>query len=190
MCGRYYIDDDATKEIEKLIEGLDIKNTAENYKTGEIYPTDSALVLLKQEDRAVLKTHIWGFPGFRGSRVIINARSETASEKISFRESLLYRRCIIPAKGFFEWDRKKAKLYFTDESSPLLYMAGLYHVFGSECRFVILTTSANGSMADVHDRMPLLLSREQIPSWLSDNSAVKSILAQIPVPLCREAALK
>lgn len=69
----------------------------------------------------------WGFPKWDGKGVIINAKSETASEK-NIKQSLLQRRCVIPSTGFYEWNnagKSKEKYLFRSETSPVLYMAGI-----------------------------------------------------------------
>jgi putative SOS response-associated peptidase YedK len=186
MCGRYCIDDDASKEIEKILRDLDKKNSDKNYKTGEIFPTDMVPVLIAQKDDIVSDLFAWGFPNLKSSGVIINARSETAFDRNMFQESLISRRCIIPANGFYEWNKNKEKIYFTQPDSDIIYMAGIYNVFNEENRFVILTTNANSSIADVHDRMPLILQREQLHSWLFDNSRTQDFLKQVPTILERK----
>lgn len=102
MCGRYYIDDETSREIEKIIKDIDSRNSNKNYKTGEIIPTNTVPILVSQQESITPNLCIWGFPNFKNKGVIINARSETAFEKKTFRESLLSRRCIIPANGFYE----------------------------------------------------------------------------------------
>ena len=105
-----------------------------------------------------------------------------------FRESVLRRRLIIPAAGFYEWNRKKEKVTFTSavKEQPILYMAGFYNRFGEEDRFVILTTGANGSMADVHERMPLLLKHQELEEWLRDDSRLGEFLHKEPHGLKRK----
>jgi len=187
MCGRYYIDDETSKEIEKILQDLDKKNSEKNYKTGEIFPTDRVPILVAQKDDIIPDLLAWGFPNLKSRGVIINARSETVFDRNMFQESLISRRCIIPANGFYEWNKNKEKIYFTQPNSDIIYMAGIYNVFNEENRFVILTTNANPSIVDVHDRMPLILQREQLHSWLFDNSQTQDFLKQVPTILERKA---
>lgn len=185
MCGRYYVDDSTSKEIRKILEQLDAKVKDFPKLTGEIFPSMPAPVLAAPDRKIAPDIFKWGFPGFKGKSVIINARSETAFEKPMFRESLLSRRCIIPASGFYEWDSSKNKIFFSVKNSGILYMAGLYNNFKGENRFVILTTEANSSIADVHDRMPLVLTEDAMESWLLDSSGTDRILRSEPPVLAR-----
>lgn len=186
MCGRYYIDDETSREIRKLLEQLDAKFQGRKSKRGDIVPTNQAPVLIGSNNMIEPDLFVWGFPNFKSSGVIINARSETALEKKMFRESLMSRRCIIPANGFFEWNNNKEKNYFTQPDSDILYMAGIYNTFKEESKFVILTTSANLSMVDVHNRMPLILQKEQINSWLFEDDKIQTLLKQVPISLERK----
>ncbi|GAA4294299.1 SOS response-associated peptidase [Anaerocolumna aminovalerica] len=187
MCGRYYIDDETSKEIEKILQNIDKKNSGKSYKTGEIFPTETVPILVAQKDDMVPDLLTWGFPNSKSKGVIINARSETAFDKNMFQESLISRRCIIPANGFYEWNKNKEKIYFTQPDSDIIYMAGVYNVFNEESRFVILTTNANDSILDVHDRMPLILQREELHSWLFDNNRTQDFLKQVPTILERKS---
>ncbi|MBU5331866.1 SOS response-associated peptidase [Anaerocolumna aminovalerica] len=187
MCGRYYIDDETSKEIEKILQNIDKKNSGKSYKTGEIFPTETVPILVAQKEDMVPDLLTWGFPNSKSKGVIINARSETAFDKNMFQESLISRRCIIPANGFYEWNKNKEKIYFTQPDSDIIYMAGVYNVFNEESRFVILTTNANDSILDVHDRMPLILQREELHSWLFDNNRTQDFLKQVPTILERKS---
>lgn len=158
---------------------------------------------------------VWGFPRFGkaealspgsgagrrggGSGVVINARSETVEEKAMFRRSFEERRCVVPAAGFFEWKRdadlaagrgreKKVKYLFRQAPGRPLYMAGLIGEFAGERRFVILTTAANASMEEVHDRMPVLLLPEQVEPWLTDLRSAAQLLRELPPPLVKTDA--
>ena len=111
----------------------------------------------------------WGFPQHQGNGLLINARSESVLEKRMFRDSVLHRRCIIPAGHFYEWTPSKEKVTFFREGDPVVLMAGFYNQFQEEDHFVILTVPANASVAKVHDRMPLILERSEIEDWVYDN---------------------
>ena len=104
------------------------------------------------------------------------------AEKPMFRESSLYRRCAVPAGGFMEWDGRKTKVTFSDPQQPILFLAGVFELTLREPCFVVLTRAAIPSVARYHDRMPLLLSREGLRSWLTPGEAYQSCLqAEMPV---------
>lgn len=187
MCGRYYVDDETSREIKKIVEELDKKLGNTKAKTGEIFPTNDAAILVAKDNKIEPDILKWGFPNFKNKGVIINARSETAFEKPMFRTSLTSRRCIIPANGFYEWNADKNKIYFTPQSEKVMYMAGIYNLYENEARFVILTTAANTSIEDVHDRMPLLLTENQIEQWIFDDMRTSAILKQTPYMLNRKS---
>ena len=105
---------------------------------------------------------------------LINARSETANEKPSFRQAFRQRRCIVVASAFYEWQKvDKAKLpYYVrmGDGAPMPF-AGLWEAWRSPdgqtfetC--VILTTSANATVAPIHDRMPVILHPDEFDLWL------------------------
>ena len=110
----------------------------------------------------------WGFPGFDKGKLLINARAESVKTKSTFADSFASRRCVLPAAGFYEWDRKKEKVTFRLGDKPILYLAGIYRPYGAEKRFVVLTREANDSMRPVHDRMPLILSKEEVRPWVGN----------------------
>ena len=114
MCGRYYVDDETAREIEKLVETVNDKLRLGRLRK-DIHPTDEAPVLVAGDGEMKLEWQHWGFPNFQGKGVIFNARSETVLEKKMFRESILHRRIIIPCTWFYEWNRKKEKV--TDRKS-------------------------------------------------------------------------
>ena len=113
MCGRYYVDDETAREIEKLVRDLDRKLQIE--RTGDVFPSQNAM-LLKGEGRHLAAEQMrWGFPGFEKGKLLINARAESVLERRTFQDSVLHRRCIIPAKGFYEWNKSKEKFFIRAE---------------------------------------------------------------------------
>jgi putative SOS response-associated peptidase YedK len=115
---------------------------------------------------------------------IINARAETVTEKPMFRRSVAFQRCVIPATGFYEWDSAKHKYFFQMPGQPI-YLAGIYDTINGVNCFIILTTAPNDSVAPIHDRMPLLLSHEQVRPWLVDAGAALELLCSRPPLLLR-----
>lgn len=185
MCGRYYIDSDMADEIEKVVHDIDQRIRQEHF-AGDIFPTNVAPIIEKSEHGLKLDVCKWGYPLSQGKNLVINARAESVMDKPSFRNGILYHRILIPASGFYEWNRLKEKNTFSRYDAPVLYMAGFCDWFENERRFVIMTTAANESMIKVHDRMPLILEKGQLKDWFDDRK-MEQILHQVPVQLKREA---
>ena len=181
MCGRYYVDDETAREIEKLVRDLDRKLQIEH--TGDVFPSQNATIIKGQTNHLAAEQMKWGFPGFEKGKLLINARAESALERKTFRDSIQHRRCIIPAKGFYEWDKSKEKFSYERKDAPVLFMAGCYNRYQGGERFVILTTGANPSVAPVHHRMPLILEQGELEDWVLDDRATEYILHKTPVLL-------
>ncbi len=122
----------------------------------------------------------------KGNGLYINARAETALVKPTFRDSVRYRRCIIPARHFYEWDPEKNKVTFLKENDAPMYMAGFYDLYDGEDRFVILTTQANPSVSPVHPRMPLILERDEVKPWIFSRAETPDLLDRRPGELLHQ----
>ncbi len=184
MCGRYtiYTDEDEREllEILRIIEEKGKGKAGIDFKTGEIFPSDCVPLLIRGNNSGMnIILSNWGFKVKSGN--IINARRETAAEKNLFRGSLIKQRCAVPSTGFFEWDKNKRKFLFNLPDTKMLYMAGLWRNIGDLSEFVIITADANDSVSPVHNRMPLILPRDKIESWLYDDSDAMS-LARFALP--------
>jgi putative SOS response-associated peptidase YedK len=126
----------------------------------------------------------------RAAKPLINARAETLAEKPSFRSLLKSRRCLVPASGFYEWKKegnRKIPHYFRLTDEPLFSFAGLYDSWHnpegvSVSTYTIVTCEANSLVAPVHDRMPVILSRENEERWLAPDPITPEDLKQILVP--------
>lgn len=172
MCGRYYIEIDNT-ELSSIIAAVERKTSI---KTGEIYPTNNAPVLSPKGELTAMR---WGFPKFDGKGEIINARSETAAEKNTFRKPMMEGRCLIPASWFFEWEKrgsKKVKYALTPDDSPM-WMAGLSRIDSKtgDSLFVILTRPAWSGISFIHDRMPVILPKSYHDEWLNGHNPVRTM---------------
>lgn len=188
MCGRYTLfTDDEYSDIQDIIRSVQDK-LDEPLRTGEIFPTNLAPVLAGDKQKSVCpQAAVWGFPNFRGSGVIINARSETAAEKKMFQKPLMSSRCIVPCTGFYEWDSGKKKYLFNLPETGEMYLAGLCGDYVGTRRYVILTTSANTSVEDIHNRMPVIIPKNKIEEWICDTqSALMLLQSASPVLVNRE----
>lgn len=184
MCSRYYFDDETMEEIEKLVWRVDVEMRGKRY--GDVCPSQTAVILAGKASGFIAEEMDWGFPQYQKKGVLINARAETVRERKMFRDSVLHRRCVIPAKHFYEWDSEKNKVIFSSKEEPVLYMAGFYNRFQEKDRFVIITTEANPSVKAVHGRMPLILEKEELEAWVYDDHFLDFALHKVPAPLKKQ----
>ena len=193
MCSRFYVDD----SVDALLKELDPGYVPAGRGRDDRFPSRFSLAVCVRDGHAAVEKMKWGFPrGMSGGNghgaenrdgLVINARAETVLERPMFRDGARSRRCLIPAAGFYEWNREKEKAAFYRLDRTPLLMAGicLPDPEGEGDRFVIITTGANRSVAPVHERMPLILERGQWKTWLFDGEKVENLLAFQPGPLER-----
>lgn len=172
MCGRYYIEIDE-KELADICNEVqrNLENTPEqlsfNMSSGEVFPTNIVPIRVGDKDYKAMK---WGFTGYDG-KPIINARSETALIKPTFKGPMQFGRCLIPASGYYEWKKTsgaKQKYSFSLPDRKPMHMAGCYRLEeGSQIyRFVVLTRSASETIKDIHNRMPVIIPDSRVHDWL------------------------
>lgn len=182
MCGRYYIaEDDQAEELKQIIDMINRKhNGASDIKTaGEIFPSETVPVIATSRTQKIQPFAMeWGYSTSDGNR-LINARSETASQKPTFKDGMLQRRCIIPASWYFEWNRNergKPKYAIGDGQRNVIYMAGIYRFEHQKPVFSILTRDPADTIQFIHNRMPVLLPREAVRDWLNTNYRAEEVL--------------
>jgi putative SOS response-associated peptidase YedK len=191
MCGRYTITAPAQQIAARFDAALPTETLLEpryNAAPSQLLP----VIVLGAERR--LELFQWGLiphwskdPSI-GSR-LINARAETLQEKPSFREPLRKRRCLVPADGFFEWQRRpggKLPMRMTLADEQIYAFAGLWDswkdVSGQIVHsFTIITTEPNDLVAPIHNRMPAILRPEHEALWL-DPSAGPQVLTELLRP--------
>lgn len=197
MCGRFTL----TRSIEELVEEFDLPAdvlTSEITPRYNIAPTQSihAIVAEQGGGRGLRKLH-WGLvPSWAKDPSIgakmINARAETLAEKPSFKTAFRTRRCLIPVDGFYEWkkiNKAKQPYYIRMMDESVFAFAGLYeHWQGSDSNVIdsctIITTEPNALMADLHHRMPVIISRDDYALWL-DPSVQQPTELQTLLQLCQ-----
>lgn len=177
MCGRYFVDDEMWREIKKICKQID--DSKLKVTRGDVRPTDMAVVLMGMKEVRTEQMQ-WGFTQQYQEGLLINARAETVLSKPSFRDSMRHCRCVIPAAGFYEWNKAKEQVSFRMPQSKILYMAGIWQPTAKEKQFTILTTSPNDSVSPVHDRMPLVLTSEEIIPWIQSFDAAEKLLTKTP----------
>jgi len=211
MCGRFatttppdqlakYFGAEAT---EQLLEGAEA-----NYN---VAPTQGVYTVYEHGGVRRLDTFHWGLVPFWakdpkiGSRMI-NARAETLAEKNSFKRPFAKRRCIIPADGFYEWkkiegQKKKQPMYMARTDGEPFAFAGLWEVWKDKnhtdddgeplelLSCTIITGDPNEKVAEVHDRMPVMLPPDAWGTWIDrenhDIDALQGLLVPAPAELIR-----
>ena len=131
-----------------------------------------------------------------GVRPLINARADTLAERPSFRGPLARHRCLVPATGFYEWQKsgtQRVPYYIRRKDQDFLAFAGLYDVLKGRnpplSTFTIITTDPNPLVARYHDRMPAILAREDEERWLAPGPLRESELLSMLAP-CHESLLE
>ncbi|MEG0230105.1 MAG: SOS response-associated peptidase family protein, partial [Oscillospiraceae bacterium] len=167
------------REISLRFSNFSFENMKENLFKNEIFPTEKAPVIFKDNNIIKIENIKWGFEKWDNKGVIINARSESAPYSSFFSKYINKNRCIVPAHGYFEWnntnENKKIKFEFTDEKNNGIFMAGLFRKTKNDKEFVILTKNAREDIKQIHERMPLLLLKEQLLPWLEGYLTIDEI---------------
>jgi putative SOS response-associated peptidase YedK len=193
MCGRYSFAPELKVVNEHYKINVDEGKIRANYNCA---PSQS-LPVISNDKPAELSFYHWGLIPFwaKDKRIgykMINARGETLREKPSYRNAYKQRRCLIPADAFYEWKKpagSKAKIpyrIFVREQG-IFSMAGLWEEWKDEQKqpirsFTIVTVEPNAMMAEIHNRMPLILEKADEQAWLtSDNmEQIQSLIKPFP----------
>ncbi|MDJ0805957.1 MAG: SOS response-associated peptidase [Gammaproteobacteria bacterium] len=193
MCGRFYLD----IQQDELKSHFNLATSPDLIPRYNIAPSQAiAAVMISKQERQV-KMFRWGLIPFwsKDEKIgyrTINARAETVDKKPAFRAAFKYRRCLIPASGFFEWKAEnggKQPYCIHPKKSPLIAFAGLYEHWESEAgRLIasctIIVTEANRSVMSIHDRMPVILNPVDYDVWLDpdiqDPEIIKPLLRPCP----------
>lgn len=196
MCGRFVQAHSAEEYGHHFSAALVLDEPAA--ASWNVAPTDPVLAVAVHEGQRSLGRFRWGLiPWYADSPKVaarhINARSETVATKAAFKHSFARRRCIIPADGFYEWERVegKGKLphYIHSPDGEPLALAGLWASWkdadGNRVNTCsIITTTPNDLVRPIHDRMPAILASEHWERWLDpEYEEIGSLTAMLgPAP--------
>ena len=188
MCCRYYADECFRKKLNDILKSENIRYAELIYADGgqDIRPSDASTVICGDGYGLRTATMYWGFTNPFRKGLIINARSETVREKKLFADSIMNRRIVVPASGFYEWDPYRSRFRFTLPEDEIMFLAGFYHNEQGIPKYTILTADANESLRPVHDRMPLIIGKNEIRSWIRDGDKLSEFLERPQIPLLRE----
>jgi putative SOS response-associated peptidase YedK len=191
MCGRFQL----LRPEDIAIRFETVNTLPDLVASSDVRPTQSIPVVAMGRELTLMEWGIapsWAQERSKGAP-LINARAEGIETKPTFRKPLRFQRCIIPATGFYEWQApagggRKVKYLFTRADGDFLALAGLYDLQktadGQEhpaC--VIITTEPNDVVAPIHNRMPVVLAREDEDVWLNPDETESEALLPILRPL-------
>ena len=184
MCTRFYV----VSLADKISRLLDVELDADLPPRYNIGPQQSAWIGTERG----WEEGIWGIEPRWGNQLLINARSESVAEKPTFRRAFQRSRCIVPASGFYDWDEvaaetpslfgdapkktiKQQYAFSVDDGEPFA-MAGIFEKSETgDQRFVVLTCEPNGLLAQIQDRMPVILDQHDISRWLDPKASGESL---------------
>ena len=186
MCGRFA----QFSPVSLLQEALDIRAVKCDsvQRSYNVAPAQDVLVVIYYGER-ILTKFFWGISPriYKDSAkppLLINARFETIAEKPSFREAYRFRRCLVPADGFYEWEKagsKKQPWFFKVQSNLPFAFAGIWEKRREKDEsirntFAIITTEAVVPVSKIHNRMPVILDKKFYENWLNpDENDPKSL---------------
>ena len=157
MCGRFALN----RGLGELRARLNIHRVVENGRTfapsNNIAPGAVAPVVAGNE----LRVLNWGTSIHE--KTVFNARSEKVVT--TFKSDVSQRRCVVPADGYFEWNKQRQPFFFRTGENTLMFLAGFYTKGGD---FVILTRAGSNQVSAIHERMPIILTLEQIEDWIGE----------------------
>jgi putative SOS response-associated peptidase YedK len=197
MCGRYALT--ATpEELQALFGYLDGEPFPPRYN---IAPTQPIAIVRHVGGARRFALVRWGLVPWwvedpRKFSLLINARAESAADKPAFRDAMRYRRCLVPASGFYEWRRgpgkQKQPFWVKPRRGGPIAFAGLWETWsdrdgGEIDSGCIITTAANATLAPIHDRMPVTIAAEDFECWLTGESAAARELLRPAEPGLFEA---
>ena len=195
MCGRYTLTR-WSEDVARIVKASIYSNLTPRYNIAPTQPVATILQPESSSERELRFLH-WGLiPSWAKdqsmSARMINARAETVAEKPAFRSAFKRRRCLVMADGFYEWQtqgKKKQPFYFKLKEGEVFGFAGLWEHWeknGVVESCTIITTNANNLMQPIHDRMPVILSRQNYEMWLDPEMAKVEKLQELLQPYSEE----
>jgi putative SOS response-associated peptidase YedK len=176
MCGRFALTD-APEEVAALFGYLDAEDFPPRYN---IAPTQPIAIVRQEHGARRFALARWGLvPAWvedpRRFQLLINARTEGIAARPAFKNAIRYRRCLVPASGFYEWRRQgraKQPYWVRPQDGGPVAFAGLWETWsdrdgGEIDSACIITTGANATLQPIHARMPVIIPPEQFALWLT-----------------------
>jgi putative SOS response-associated peptidase YedK len=193
MCGRYGF---SVKDAKEIYERFDVYNALADFKPlYNIAPGQFNPVITRHSPNSISRM-FWGMIPFWAKNYgfkfkTINARAEGIEDNLVYRKPFRLQRCLIPATGFYEWDKSQKPsqpYYFRLNNEEIFAFAGLYDIWKNPedekeiQSYTIITTQANGIVGKIHARMPVILKKTAEDIWLNPDIIEPEMLLPFLIP--------
>ena len=166
MCGRFSLSSNLNELKNEFSDDIS-GNFPARYN---IAPGQASAVVSLFDKKFNLQILDWGFNTLNKGKLIINARSETVNQKVTFSELLRFQRCLIPANSWFEWKSYKNPYLIKSKNSNLIAFAGLKRLSNNgDPQFIIITSESNQNLKYLHSRTPLVIHNKNYYKWIDSN---------------------
>jgi len=205
MCTRFYVEPE-TDDTMEIIGEMQRSSLTRKFihagsailTSGEIRPSNVVPVLAPDRyGKTAAFPMKWGFR-IPGRSLLVNARTETAAQKPTFRESWEKHRCIIPASWYYEWEhmagsdgrvRTGDKYMIQSRGSSMTWLCGLYRIEDGLPCFAVLTREPPEDLRRIHDRMPLILPKDRLDDWINPRTRPENLLQYTLTDMIAEKAV-
>ncbi len=193
MCTRFFLDE-SQRELAQIMNLVKRTPLTKRFiyqghplmTKGEIRPTNVVSVIAPDRNgKKSVYPMKWGFTDKEHGNLIYNARSESAGYSPTFKEWWTGHRCVIPSSYYCEWEhyagpdgriRTGSKYLIQTLNSEITWLCGLYRIENEFPVFVILTREPSRDLAEIHDRMPVIISDDKISDWISPDKNPAEIM--------------
>lgn len=188
MCCRYYTEE--SPELRPIVEEMNRSPLVRKWHQtcavkdyGEMRPTDVVPMIApnRSGNKAVFPMK-WGYAS---KTLLMNARTETAAEKLTFKDDWQKHRCIVPASWYYEWEHRLGndgkkhtgdKYMIQPKGATVTWLCGLYRIEDGMSYFVILTWEPGEGIRFIHDRMPLIMPEDLVNEWIMPDVKPEELL--------------
>ena len=201
MCTRFWTEE--SPELRPIVEKMNRSPLVRKWQQtcavksyGEMRPTDVVPVIAPNRSGSCAV-----FPmkwGYTGKTLLMNARSETAAEKPTFKEDWMKHRCIVPASWYYEWEHRLGndgkkhtgdKYMIQPRGATVTWLCGLYRIEEGLPCFVILTREPGEEIRFIHDRMPLIMPERFMNEWIRPDVKPEELLPHALTDMVYEKAI-
>ena len=203
MCTRFFIDE-SQRELQQIMSLAERNPLTDKFireghplmTKGEIRPTNVVPVIAPNpEGKKTVYPMKWGFKDNEHGNILYNARSESAGFKPTFKELWKAHRCVVPSSYYYEWQHYKSsdgrtktgdKYMIQPVNSEVTLLCGLYRIEDELPVFVILTREPSGDLAEIHERMPVIIPKDKVTEWITPENNPAEVMPYVLTEMITE----